>query len=32
MNDILTRENKIGRVAGMERGKWYSLDLMITED
>ena len=32
MNDILARENKIGRVAGMERGKWYTLDLMINED
>lgn len=32
MNEILARENKIGRVAGMERGKWYTLDLMINED
>jgi len=32
MNDILQKEGRVGRVAGMERGKWYSLDLMICED
>lgn len=32
MNHILEEEGAVGRVAPMERGKWYSLDLMITEE
>ena len=29
MNRILEEKGKVGRVAGMRRGKWYSLDLSI---
>lgn len=32
MNRILLEKGKVGRVAAMERGKWYSLNLTITEE
>lgn len=31
MNHIMEEKGKIGRVAPMERGKWYTLDLAVTE-
>ena len=31
MNKIMEEKGMMGRVAGMERGKWYTLDLAITE-
>ncbi len=31
MNRIMAEKGKVGRVAAMERGKWYTLDLSINE-
>lgn len=31
MNRIMGEKGMMGRVAGMERGKWYTLDLAVTE-
>lgn len=31
MNDLMEERGLIGRVAPMERGKWYSLNLCISE-
>ncbi|WP_276951063.1 MBL fold metallo-hydrolase [Enterocloster lavalensis] len=31
MNHIMEEKGKVGRVAQMERGKWYSLNLTMTE-
>lgn len=31
MNRIMAEKGKVGRVAPMERGKWYTLDLAINE-
>ena len=31
MNRIMAEKGMLGRVAGMERGKWYTLDLAVTE-
>lgn len=32
MNQIMEQKNKVGRVAPMIRGKWYTLNLSIVED
>ena len=32
LTGILEENGRIGRVAGMTRGKWYTLDLMVTEE
>lgn len=32
MNRIMAEKGKVGRVAPMERGKWYALELSIVED